>query len=104
MKKEKMYISGKMKGQPDFRTRFNEIEKLYESQYKVINPCRIEHSSDDWEERILTDLNILKHCDIIYMLDNWKDSNGAQVEHYFAQGMGKKIIYQSQYLPDPRNV
>ena len=99
-----MYISGKMKGLDDFKTHFNKIEELYKDKYFIVNPCRIEHTSDKWEDRILVDLNIIKECDAIYMLDNWKDSNGAQVEHYFAQGMGKKIIYQSQYLPDPRNV
>lgn len=94
MNKKKMYISGKMKGLENFKVLFSEVEKKFQDTYKVMNPCRFEHTSDAWEERILHDLNIIKHCDVMYMLNNWKDSNGAQVEHYFAQGMGKEIIYQ----------
>ena len=92
--KQKMYISGKMKGLDDYKSLFAEIEYLYRNEYKVMNPCRFEHTSDQWEDRILHDLNIIKGCDVVFMLNNWKDSNGAQVEHYFAQGMGKKIMYQ----------
>lgn len=92
--KKKMYISGKMKGLNNYRSLFAEIERQYQNEYKVMNPCRFEHTSDVWEDRIMHDLNIIRSCDVVYMMNNWKDSNGAQVEHYFAQGMGKEIIYQ----------
>lgn len=94
MIKEKMYISGKMKGLDNFRSLFAEVEEEFKNQYEIVNPCHIHHKSPKWEDRILYDLNVIMDCDTIYMLNNWKDSNGAQVEHYFAQGMGKKIIYQ----------
>ena len=94
MTKKKMYISGKMKGLDNYKTLFSEAEKEFQTNYRVMNPCRFEHTSDAWEDRILHDLNIIKSCDVVYMLNNWKDSNGAQTEHYFAQGMGKEIIYQ----------
>ena len=89
-----MYISGKMKGLKNFKSLFAQVEEEYKEKYNVINPCKFTHTSDEWEDRILYDLNIIRDCDVIYMINNWRDSNGAQVEHYFAQGMGKKIIYQ----------
>ena len=92
--KKKMYISGKMKGLDNYKSLFAEIEKEFQNEYTVMNPCRFEHTSSLWEDRILHDLNVIRSCDVVYMMNNWKDSNGAQTEHYFAQGMGKEIIYQ----------
>lgn len=89
-----MYISGKMKGLDGFQSLFAEVEKQYENTYDIINPCKARHLTDKWENRIMYDLAVIRDCDVLYMLNNWKDSNGAQVEHYFAQGMGKEIIYQ----------
>lgn len=43
---------------------------------------------------ILHDLHILDKCDAILMLNNWKESNGAQAEHWFAKGKELEIIYQ----------
>lgn len=92
-KKKRIYISGKMKGLSDYRTYFNDAEELLKNEYTVINPARFEHTSDKWEDRMLHDLNVLKSCDAIYMIPNWTDSNGAQVEYYFAKGMELEIIY-----------
>lgn len=92
--KKKMYISGKMKGLANYKSLFSEVEKEYKDRYDIVNPCHAKHLTDKWENRIMYDLEIIRDCDVLYMLNNWKDSNGAQVEHYFAQGMGKEIIYQ----------
>ena len=40
------------------------------------------------------DLKALKDCEYVFMLNNWTDSKGAKVEHWFAKRYGKKIIYQ----------
>ena len=72
---------------------FKEAEiKLTEQGYIPVNPWHISHLSNKWEEKIIHDLNILKTCDGIYMLNNWKDSYGATVEYYFAKGSGLKIM------------
>jgi hypothetical protein len=40
------------------------------------------------------DLKELFTCDAIYMLKNWKQSDGAQVELKVAQLTGKQIYFQ----------
>jgi len=40
------------------------------------------------------DLEILKRCDCIVMLPDWKESKGANIEHSLAQDMHKEIIYE----------
>lgn len=95
MSKEKLYISGKMNGLDNYHELFNKAEDEYSKKgYKVINPARFEHIEGKWSDFMLHDLHVLDKCDSILMLNNWKESNGAQVEYWFAQGKGLKIIYQ----------
>ena len=35
----------------------------------------------------------LKKCDAIYMLSDWKESEGAQAEFHFAKAIGKRIFF-----------
>ena len=39
---------------------------------------------------------IIEHCDIIYALRDWKNSNGARIEIDYAQTLGKKIVYEGE--------
>ncbi len=40
------------------------------------------------------DLEIIRRCDAIYMLDNWKESSGAKEELRLAVSLGLEIIYE----------
>jgi len=40
------------------------------------------------------DIKALVDCDAIYMLNNWRDSKGANVELNIAQGLGMEIIFE----------
>lgn len=52
-------------------------------------------SQDYWYR---ADLELLKRCDGIFMLPNWKDSWGAKIEHEFAQANGIPIFYELEEL------
>ena len=39
---------------------------------------------------------IIEHVDIVYMLKDWKNSNGAKIEHDYAKSLGKKIVYEGE--------
>ena len=39
------------------------------------------------------DHEILKRCDIVYMLPGWEKSAGASAEHQLAKNLGIEIIY-----------
>lgn len=95
MKKEKIYISGKMRGLEIEHSQklFSDAEQfLIKHGFEPINPWNIIHTSDIWGDRIIADLEILKDCDGIWMLENWRDSNGATCEYYFALGEGIRIM------------
>ena len=40
------------------------------------------------------DLEFLKRCDAIYLLDNWKGSTGAKAEYALARKLGLEILYE----------
>jgi hypothetical protein len=39
------------------------------------------------------DIEILKRCDVIVMMQGWEDSTGSKAEHFFALRNGIEIIY-----------
>lgn len=103
----KVYISGKMRGLPEeeSRRRFEAARQyLIELGHDVVNPWDSEKEKEaqclEWEDYILYDLRIIKHCDALFMLDNWRDSDGAKCEHAFASGRKMEILYETHESDD----
>ena len=48
----------------------------------------------EWHEYMEIDLAILSLCDAIYMMNGWKDSKGAKVEHLKAKIKGMSLYYE----------
>ena len=42
------------------------------------------------------DIELLKCCDVIVMMTNWKESKGAIEEHTIAKHNGLKVIYEDE--------
>ena len=40
------------------------------------------------------DLKAMLDCDGIYMLDNWKDSKGAKIEHDLCVYLGITVMFE----------
>lgn len=45
-----------------------------------------------YDQYIAMDLNILERCDAIYMMSNWRESNGAKIEMQRALEKGIPVI------------
>lgn len=96
----KVYISGKITGLPlsEAEERFKDAEELISAlNLTPVNPLKNglpRHSS--WEEHMAKDIELLKQCEAIFMLENWEDSRGAKIEYDFAIGSGKTIMYENQ--------
>lgn len=112
MEKEKIngivYISGKMRGldkstyEAHFRKATNELIVLRGVHPSmIVNPCYIGHALQGFsDETILKlDLDILANCDAIYMLNNWEDSHGAQMELKRAEELGLAVYYEPEDKP-----
>lgn len=96
----KVYISGKITGLPlsEAEERFKDAEELISAlNLTPVNPLKNglpRHRS--WEEHMAKDIELLKQCEAIFMLENWEDSRGAKIEYDFAIGSGKTIMYENQ--------
>lgn len=98
----KVYISGRIKGLPPFysQMRFAQVErKLSDSGHEAVNPWKLDSSDcKEWDDYLMRDLEVLKECDAIYMLSNWQESEGAQVEYHFARGRNMYIMHEPSCL------
>lgn len=53
------------------------------------------YSNGKDSEKFLTgDLEILKRCDAIYMMKDWRWSKGAKMEHNLAEQLGLEVYYE----------
>ena len=100
---KKIYLSGKISGDPDFKRKFEEkARELTELGYQVFNPA-VHPDIFTWEQFMELDLLALSHCDSIYLLDDWKDSRGAQMEYDQALRLGKEIMFDSEHKVSVEN-
>ena len=90
------YISGAITNNPNYKSDFERAEMWLKSQgYEVINPCKVPYNLS-YAEYMKIDLALLELCDGIYMLSNWKQSNGAKTELAVAKALGKKVKFESK--------
>lgn len=90
----KVYISGKITGCPDYKERFSCAEKLLTAQgHTVMNPAILPDGFTHGEYMTIC-LSMLHVCDAIYLLENWRDSDGAIEEMAHAKRLHLKRIYE----------
>lgn len=104
----RIYISGKISGLPldDVKVRFAAAKAfLDEIGFEAMNP--MEKGLPDelsWEQHMVKDIELLFSCDAIYMMDNWTESKGAQIEYDIANRLGKDVWFESNVRRDNKEV
>lgn len=103
MRAEYVYISGKIGGleplqaQGHFNRAANELAAHHNfNPKKIINPLCLndDFPAFEYEHFMKLDLCLVEIADIVYMLNNWRDSNGAKEEYEHAKKHGKKIMFE----------
>ena len=92
----KVYISGKITDNPNYTADFEAAESALKiAGFQPVNPAE-EHLPDGatWADYMRHDIKLLCDCDAIYMLNGWRESAGARIEHKLAQELGIEIIYE----------
>ena len=101
----RIYIAGKITGLPQHGVymKFKHAERILSSEYEVVNPVELSYELDAEFENVrklqrsdymIKSLKGLLSCDYIYMLSDWQDSLGAQLELEIAKQCSIKILYE----------
>ena len=99
---KKIYISGKITGNPNYKADFEAAElALKIAGFQPVNPAE-EHLPDGatWADYMRQDIKLLCDCDAIYMLNGWRESEGAKIEHKLARDLGIEI-YEIKKIKKP---
>lgn len=94
-----IYISGRITGLP-YNEAFSNFKKaeLYLQQigYAVVNPVVLVPYNKDWSwfDYMSADIKLMENCTHIYMLNNWRESDGACIEHEIAIRKNLTITYE----------
>ena len=98
-RKRKIFISGRITGDPNYVEKFLQAEKRLKVGWKVVNPCRLHlfglpMECYSWRIcMVVTVWNLIK-CSTVYMLRDWKESRGARIEYKIARIFNKRIFFQ----------
>lgn len=98
----RIYLSGKITGREkeDYTRQFARAESFYKAGgFDVVNPVTIgevilkNNPKAKWEDFMQKDLEALKTCTHIALLEGWEESKGAKMEKAEAEKMGLEIMY-----------
>lgn len=110
--KKLVYISGKITGDDNYRTKFATAEqRLIRDGYKVLNPVEeadrldrvhqaMGRAAPTWSDYMRKCLLAIIDVDAVYMLRDWQESRGARLEHYIASELGITIVYEEEAAED----
>ena len=90
----RIYIAGKVTGEPygDTCFKFAEAERtLTHNGVVVVNPMRFVPDNADWQHAMKLCIKSLVTCDVLYLLPDWHESEGAVFEVMVAKRLGIAI-------------
>lgn len=89
---KKVYLAGKITGDPDYREKFQRVqEELEKKRYIVLNPAVLPAGMSN-EEYMTICFAMLSVADMLVLLPDWKDSPGARLERAYAEYVGMEIM------------
>ena len=98
MTKKKIYIAGKVTGEPPHKTALKfalakrQIEKL---GHEAVNPIEVVGDWEcPWDLAMRKCIVALMACDMIFMLDDYKNSPGAKLELSLAEALEIHVLYE----------
>ena len=98
----RIYLSGKITGREkeDYTRQFARAESFYKtSGFDVVNPVKIGEEvlkinpKAEWQDFMIRDLEALRTCTHIALLEGWEESKGAKVEKAEAEKLGLEIMH-----------
>lgn len=96
---KKVYLAGKITGDPNYREKFAAAEKdLREQGYVVMNPA-ILPDGWEWEDYMSIGYEMMRACEIICFLPDWGDSTGTREELNNARRLNRNAAKKGKKPP-----
>lgn len=88
----KIYIAGKITGEPDYKEKFEAAAMNLEAQgYIVLNPAELPEGMRAADYMRIC-FAMIDAADAVYLLKNWEYSSGASIEKDYAVYIGKAVF------------
>jgi hypothetical protein len=99
--KTKIYISGSISGDPDYRRKFScAEERLFDAGYCPVNPAKMNVPIEAWERAMRNAVIIMLGSDGVALLPDWKQSKGAKIEVRLARDLGIPVRPLEKWLEE----
>lgn len=92
----KIYIAGKITGEPNYKEKFDIAAKSLEARrHIVLNPAELPEGMLQ-ADYIRICFAMIDAADAIYLLNDWCSSFGASIERSYAMYTGKSILTEGE--------
>ena len=92
MEKKRVYLSGKITGDPLYREKFAAAAAFLENEgYIVMNPAVLPYPGFGHAEYMEICYAMMEPCEILAQLEDWTSSKGAHAEYLRAREKGMVI-------------
>lgn len=92
----KVYIAGKITGDPDYKRKFREARSLLQKRGHKILDSSILPEGFGYEDYMKICFAMIDVCDAVCLLGDWQDSPGAKREYEYAKNKEKIML---RHLP-----
>ena len=96
---KRIYICGKVTGDPDYDIKFlKEENRLFSLGYEPVNPAAFISRTEEWSKAMKMAIGKMLLCDGVSLLPDWKKSEGAKIESRLARELKMDVRDNSKWL------
>jgi hypothetical protein len=96
---KKIYICGKVTGDPNYYEKFlKEEDRLYSFGYEPFNPAACILRNEEWPKAMRIAIRMMLLCDGVSLLPDWKKSKGARIEAGLARELEMDVWDSKKWL------
>jgi nucleoside 2-deoxyribosyltransferase len=89
----KIYIAGKITGNPDYKNTFKKWqEKLEDKNFTVLNPAVLPEGMKPADYMRIC-FAMIDCADVVALLPGWQNSSGAILELEYCKYIGKTVLF-----------